>query len=688
MKTYHLCSLAALLPVWFIMVEGVGAEAPKAAITLIQLAGNANTDEARLAILNQLNDSPDINAQLKSETTSLVNAIEEWVDYRNLTYFGREVGGTVDFDFHISRESPLYPLTCFYRGRMLTWITLESGNIIRYPDRRREFLGKAVKNFEIARAAFTENRIARMYLGEAIPNKKRYTAPGQAPEWAVWQRENLERLTDIITWWIDFRMQSDGQFGGGWGDDCEMWRWWAPVLIGFDDAKITAAQTRFSEAMMSQSHMRGGYTSRMTDVEHTAEDSADVITPMMTLEPHNPIWKNRALRLAELMENLWTGINQRGFLQFKSTYFTFDQIDQNPQRACDTVYHPRALQPTLLLWQRTADPKLGALFHSWMNTWVDATARAENGKPAGIPPSAIHWPDGGVGGRGKDWWDPQNHGEPTLYQWPSALSMLNDTLLLTYHMTKNEKYLAPLRSMARIRLKYLKNPPEDEPIPGTESWCAARLGLLAGTLAKYKTLTGSAEFDELLTRDDPTTIVTTEDGSHDEWGARLRDSALALQVNFAGYTSEVRWTDRVLRFPVLFDKGMLFENGVPGFKKPDPLLIYALVTGDPGASGYFPMNAVRWGTTPRNIAALVTDSTAEKFSAELFHFGTEPRPMSAELYLLAPGSYHVTFATKETPEADEEIFQHRQLDVTGPVPRLTFTLQPQRLVVIRIKAGK
>ena len=30
-------------------------------------------------------------------------------------------------------------------------------------------------------------------------------------------------------------MREDGQYGGGWGDDCEMWRWWAPVLLGFDD---------------------------------------------------------------------------------------------------------------------------------------------------------------------------------------------------------------------------------------------------------------------------------------------------------------------------------------------------------------------------------------------------------------------------------------------------------------------
>jgi hypothetical protein len=202
-----------------------------------------------------------------------------------------------------------------------------------------------------------------------------------------------------------------------------MWRWQVPILIGFENPKISRAQERFSAAMMKQEHMKHGYTTRLSDVEHTAEDSADVITPMMHLEPENELWQQRALYLAELMESLWTGRNKRGLLQFKSTYFTVERVETNPQRACDTVYHPRAIQPALLYWQRTGDENLKGLFSDWMDTWVDITARAERGKPAGIIPSAIHWPDGRAGGMGADWWDPRNHGEYTLYLWPSAMGI-------------------------------------------------------------------------------------------------------------------------------------------------------------------------------------------------------------------------------------------------------------------------
>jgi len=525
---------------------------------LILRAGNADDDGVRLGILKELRELPGLDAREKADVERMVAAVEQWIGSKRLPYFGAQISRTRDFDFGVAEDSPLHPLSCLYRGRMLTWVTLESGGIIHDQRLRREFLDKAVAEFKIARAAFPKNRIVRMYLGEPIPWRREYAAVEGAPEWATLERENLERLADVIRWWIEHRMQQDGQYGGGWGDDCEMWRWWVPVLIAFDDPQITAAQARFSDALMSQPHMTAGYTSRMSDVEHTAEDSADVITPMMHLDAGNPRWKSRALRMAELMEKRWTGKNDRGQLQFKSTYFTAERIDQDPQRACDTVYHPRAVQPALLYWQRTGDKRLGALLTAWMDTWVEATARAGRGKPAGIIPSAIHWPDGAIGGLGKDWWDPRNHGEATLYEWPSAASMMCDTLLLCWHMTGDRRYLRPLRSMAAIRLRWLKRPPPRPPAPGTEAWCAEKLGFLSATLAKYRLLSASGDFDELLGRDHRAYMISGPGGDRTALVAGLRNSAEALRVNFEGYTSEVRYTDRVLRFPALFRGDMMF----------------------------------------------------------------------------------------------------------------------------------
>jgi hypothetical protein len=252
---------------------------------LIQRAGNAETEETRLDLLRQLQGRPDLGEPLQKDLDRLIREIERWGKDKSLDYFGSQVSRMRDYDFGIGPDSPLRPLTYLYRGRMLTWYALESGTVWRTPHLKRAFLDTARGFFEKTAAAFPENRIARMYLGEPIASPKRYAAPTGAPDWAVYQREGLERLADIIEWWIDHRMREDGQYGGGWGDDCEMWRWWTPILIGFESAKINAAQARFSRAIMSQPHMKSGYTTRMSDVEHTAEDSADAITPMMHIDP-------------------------------------------------------------------------------------------------------------------------------------------------------------------------------------------------------------------------------------------------------------------------------------------------------------------------------------------------------------------------------------------------------------------
>jgi hypothetical protein len=674
-----LCMLGLFLSIGLATTRGEAVGVPKAIQSSIDQAGNADDDGERLAVLKALARHPDLGDALRADVTRLGQEVERWVTDRRLDYFGRIVSRQLDWDFGIDPSSPVYPLTLIYRGRMLVWCTLEYGGIWNNASRREMFLGQARRCFAEYSRRFPQNRIAQLYLGQPIRSDKNYSAVPSAPDWAAYQREGLERMADIVEWWIDNRMRDNGEYGGGWGDDCEMWRWWVPVLIGFSDPKTEAAQQHFSEALMQQEHMRQGYTTRMTDVEHTAEDSADVITPMMHLDPDSPVWLGRARRLAQLMKDVWTGRNERGQLQFKSTYFTVNRIDDRPERACDTVYHPRAVQPALLYWQRTGDPQMTRLFAAWMDTWVEATARTERGKPAGIIPSAIHWPDGRVGGLAGDWWDPKNHGENTLYSWPSAMSMMINTMLLTHHMTGHDKYLEPIRSMAQTRLRYLQDPPSQSPPVGSEAWCAAQMRFVSSIVAKYRFLTGRDEFDELLRRDMPAYTGFRLTGDRRKLTEALANNVSALRVNWPGYTSEVRYTDRVLRFPALFGGGLMTDRRVEAIRSPNPSVLYSTATGDPGDALYFPMNAVRWLTRPRDIAALVIDSGKTSFAAELFHFGPQPRPMAAELYLLDQGQYELTL------EANGKQLPTRLVTVTGPRTRVEFTLPPQIPCTLQVR---
>jgi len=645
---------------------------------LISRAGNADSDAERLALLRQLRALPELSPAMAADTDKLITFIDKWVEGKNLHFYSAEVSKERDVDFGIAPSSPLYPLTFLYRGRAVLTLVMQNGNLWSYPDRRREWFGIARSFFEQSHQAFPENRIARMYLGEAIPWTRDWEPVAAAPQWAVQQRRGLEGLADIIQWWLDNRQQTSGAFGGGWGDDCEMWRWWAAVLVGFDDPAIRRGQTRFSEALLSQPHMAGGYMSGMTDVEHSAEDSTDAILPMMHLEPDDPVWQGRALRLAELMETLWTGRNQRDFLQFKSTYFTVNRVHEDPQKACDTPYHVRAVQPAFLYWLRTGDPQVGRLLSDWMNTWVDAAARSENGKPAGVIPAALHWPEGTIGGLSPAWWDPQNHGEPTLYQWPSAMTGLTDALLLTYHQTRDERYLAPIRSMARLALQYAEQPAGGAAVPGSEAWCAAKMSFLRGTLAKHRLLTGDDSFDRLLSGGPSPVLNFQLTGNRDPLVTALGNAALAFSYNFERYTDEVRYTDRVLRFPAVFQGDVRLAEPEFPVRSPDPELLYSTVTGDPGGLGTFPLNAVRWLTRPREIAALVTTTGPQRLAAELFHFGQKPRPMGAELYLLETGRYRWTLSTGTTT------IREGKLTVSGPRTQVTFELPPRQVCQLTV----
>ena len=673
--TIHL--IAALL----LLASATHALTPEQS-DLINKAGNSSVEVERYEHLISLSQLTDLDPQLNSDLAKLLPAVDLWANERehwqheNRRVRRRFLSGYYSQNYppEIQKDSPLYPIWAMYRGRMKIQQPIQSGNLKSDPVKRAEYYGEGRRLLRIAKQAFPENRLVRMYLDETFPWPVLNPVDRDAPEWANLQRETLEKLRHIIVWWIETRQAPDGSLGGGWGDDVEIWRTWTPVLIGFEDSVVVQGQTNIAEGLFSQPHMEGGYTSRMTDVEHTGEDSGDTNTSMMHLRPDDPIWQQRAVRIFELYRDLWSGRNERGQLQFRSTYFTATEVSDSSQLACDTVYHPRAVQPSLLYWQRTADPEMTRVFSDWIRTWVDATSRSERGKPAGIIPSAIHWPNGDIGGLGEHWWDPQNHSEPTLYRWPSAMGMMTNTMLLASHMTGDASFLDPVRSMAEARARYLKNPVEN-PEPGTEAWCASRMGI-APTLAKYRQLTGDPEFDDLLMKDANGYVRFRLTGDRSHLVEGLDRSAAAFRINRASYMEEVRWTDRQLAF----NGNYANDYADPTLPRPNLSALYASVTGDFGGALYFPMNTVRWKTHSRDIGALVTSAGKANFQAELYHFGPERRDMGAELYLLDSGEYEMTLTNTVTGTSTSST-----ITVSGPRNAVSFSLDSRQLHTLSLR---
>jgi hypothetical protein len=96
---------------------------------------------------------------------------------------------------------------------------------------------------------------------------------------------------------------------------------------------------------------------------------------------------------------------------------------------------------------------------------------------------------------------------------------------------------------------------------------------------------------------------------------------------------------------------------------------------------YFPLNAVRWRTPPRDIAALVTESGKDRFEARLFHFGTTPRSFDAELLMLAPGQYRTTV----TEAASRRQRQDSSQPLTAGARRINLFITPNTEYILRIE---
>lgn len=666
-------------------------------------------EKLRFKLMKTLLQEETIDPMLRADIENLIITVDGWANN-----YDRAVADRLSDPDHyldavcapgiplvVRSDSPVFPIYCLYRARnLIHWVIEYYGNLGRDTKTRNDFYGLARNLLKQAQMQVPDNPIINMYLEQPIPWPATFTADVKAPAWANEQREAIEKLTDIIHWWIANRQLPNGSYGGEWGDDCEMWRSWVPILVGFDDPVIAQAQRLLSDGMFKQKRLADGYTNESTDVEHTAEDSADTITPMLHLKADDKQWQARALRIGELMDKLWTGTNERGHRQFKSVVFSSRGISNQPVDACDTIYHPRVVQPTLLLWQRTNDPQLTKLFTPWLDSWVDATASTAKGKPAGILPSAIHWPEGTPGGISDKWWRPGAFRDSTLYAWPSSMPILLNTLLLGYHVTGNEQYLEPIRSMAQIRQQYIQANPNDQaditqPVgtllsdadnipddltPGSLQWCAAQLnGPLnnGGTLAKYRFLTNDSRFDNLLMADANGYVRYRLSGDQQTLVDALNNTADAFRVNKEAYTSEVRFTDRVFRYPLAYEAH--YTDTTP--PSPDFLLLYGSITGDPGDALYFPMNAVKWMTNPRQIAALVTHTDNHQFQAQLYHFGNTARSLDAMLYQLKPGTYTVTL---QAVGSDKPLSTH-SLTVDSPQSRISLSLPAQQLCKLTIQ---
>ncbi|MSU71920.1 MAG: hypothetical protein EXS43_06205 [Opitutus sp.] len=230
-----------------------------------------------------------------------------------------------------------------------------------------------------------------------------------------------------------------------------------------------------------------------------------------------------------------------------------------------------------------------------------------------------------------------------LYSWPEhPVAAMTAALLQAHVQTGEPIFLEPLLRMAAMRRAHLAAGDHDGP-PGSAAWAAHRLpAIINDALAKLRQLTGDPRFDDLLRTDANGYVHYLLTGDDTQLARELGATASTLSLNWPMFTSEVRFTDRVLAFPRDWPR-----PAASGLGPIDPALLYSTITGDPGSVGNFPLNGARWHMAPKDFAVLVTENRRDRFAAELHQFGDYDRSFFVSLLTLDPGRYTWTLFAPE-----------------------------------------
>ncbi len=365
-----------------------------------------------------------------------------------------------------------------------------------------------------------------------------------------------------------------------------------------------------------------GFSPGVGDVEHSSEPSADSIPTMLAIRYGDPLWYERNLVSCRRIRDYYTGIDNNGFVRFKSGHFGGDKASEHVQHGGDTHYSPRPMKHFLWpAWYGNSEAK--EFYLNWVAGWVRATMTSKYSKVAGVPPATIWYPSGDIAPpNGAAWNDP-------IYNIYGCCQIgsyrIHDTFLSGYYLSQDKSFLQPLHAWMRFYKSEMPqgsatNPDIDKDPMGwairnsKDTWNAER------PLMQYRWMTGDDSYDELFGRE----ILQERlhmPGAFDDFINRLAGAVGRLRVNFNLYTREMLQTDRA---------------GLPGSE-----IAFSAFTGAvrPWRDAGVPTMAVTWEVPHRDFAAIVPYTSEDCLRVWIYNFSGETTRMRMRLWRLRPGKY-------------------------------------------------
>lgn len=195
------------------------------------------------------------------------------------------------------------------------WMHLVDGQPVReqiasHPTIKRYKMAitEVLETAEIARLLASDDPLIVQYhnwIYQNIDRRKPHPAPvlsnePDAPRWAVLVRDNWIEQAYIARWWLDNRMTSNGELGGGPQDDTDMFQVWQclPMIeserLGTD---LKAASHKLTDILLDR-YLEEGINKRSMDALHAYEEGVNQLALNAWWNYGDPVHFERVMQAA------------------------------------------------------------------------------------------------------------------------------------------------------------------------------------------------------------------------------------------------------------------------------------------------------------------------------------------------------------------------------------------------------
>jgi hypothetical protein len=343
---------------------------------------------------------------------------------------------------------------------------------------------------------------------------------------------------------------------------------------------------------------------------------------------------------------------------FRSSWYSSTEVDSRPPRNRDLGYNSRSAKAVRYYAWKTENSGTNQVLYEWAKTWQEAAMSTKKGKPKGIVPASLRFPDEAINGDEPTWYKANMFWD--YFEWGHVGgTMILDQMLFSYTQTFRPELLGPLIQTLKL-IEKNKNQLGGELLPGSEKWAVDRLinsRFFWSLVSQWRMLTNNNQFDGLLL-EHGTPYVKYRITKDQRFLNELLQQALeSVSYNFPMLTSEVMHTDRV------YVRG--YEN------------VKAMLTGDGIVENMSPYYAATWEDTDETFTALVEEASMDYLKVQAYSHGKSDNSIILRVWMLQNGPYNMTFITdNETVEKEVTIQKKGQ--------RISINLPEKELLTIRL----